>query len=71
MVVVDSKVDLIFQKHVVKFTSNLLYCPFKGQEDGKTWDFAIQKDATSEQETSQYEKNLLEIRGSEVSISKK
>lgn len=67
----DSKVDCIFQTHVLRFTGSLFYYSFKAQEDGKRHHFAIQKDDTSKQETLQHEKNLLEIRVSQLSTSKR
>lgn len=63
--------DLIFQKDVLRFASSRLDCSFKAQEDGKRDHFGIQKDNTSKQETLQHDKNLSDIRISQVSILKR
>jgi len=57
--------------YVLRFTCSLLCYSFTAKEDGKRHHFTIQNDDTSKQETLQYEKNLLEMRVSQVSISKR
>lgn len=60
--------DWIFRRHVLRFTTGLMLYSFKTQEDGRRDHFDTLKDDTKR---LQHDKNLLEVRVSQATISKR